>query len=106
VLHDEIAGVNEHHEIRAATDIVCLIHLCISAPVIMTAQGSSKMAPGRKAEDTDALWINPPLLRIMPHDSKCSLGILQRSGVFLEALPLRNAVLQQQTGHPNRIHPL
>src|SRR2546430_12401925 len=64
------------------------------------------MAAGGKTEHADALRVNAPLLCVAAHKAERTLRVWQRRRVFLQTLPLRHAILQEDAGDADRIEPL
>ena len=102
---DEIGRVDEHTEIRSATDLIGGIHGGVSALAIIGHDRGRQMATGGKSKNADALGMDAPRLGMMARQSERALGVLQRRGVFLAIHTAGHAVLHHNRCHTKAVQP-
>ena len=64
------------------------------------------MRTSRKTNDTDALRIDMPLRRVPPCEPYRLLRILQILDIFRIVAVFRNAILNQNASHADRVEPI
>ena len=57
----EVAGIDDHGEVRAAAELVSGIDRLVEALIEMSAESGGEMRSCGKAEDADAVWVDVPL---------------------------------------------
>jgi hypothetical protein len=74
----EVARINNHREIRPATDLVRAIDGIVKTFGKVRAERGGKMRPGRESEHSNSVWINMPLDGMRANHPLLSLRVLQR----------------------------
>src|SRR5437867_10337076 len=77
VLGLQVARINRNGEVGSATDFVDLIDWLVGSLVEAGRRRYGQMTAGRKADDSDALRIDAPLVGFASDHADGSLGVLE-----------------------------
>src|SRR5580658_340802 len=102
----EVAGIDDHGEVRPATDLIGGIDRIIETLLKVRAESGGKVGSSREAKHADAMRIDLPLGRTGAHDAEGTLGVLQRRGGLGVRPRVGHAILQQEASDPNGVQPI
>ena len=91
----EIARINNHGKIRAATHLVSRVDRIVKAFIEMSAERGSKVRSCGKAENANAFGIDVPFGGVRTHDTNRALRILQGRRRFRVRPSVGNTVFEQ-----------
>src|ERR1700681_2756448 len=74
----QVAGINDHGEIRTAADPICGVNELVEALLEVRAKCSSQVSAGGESQYADTIGINVPLGGMGADNPQRALGVLQR----------------------------
>src|SRR5439155_14824291 len=108
VLGLQVARINHNGEVRPTTDFVDIVDRFIGSLLKAGGRGDGQMAARRETANTNALWIDAPIVGFAPDQTDSALSVLQGSlGWLALGLPgaARHSIFENDAGHAQGIHP-
>src|SRR5271170_7350561 len=102
----EIAGINNHREIRTAAELVRGIDRIVEALIEVGAESSRKMRSGGEAKNAHSLGIDMPLGCVSADDADCALRILQCRGRLGVRSGIGHAIFDQNAIDARGVEPV
>ena len=102
----EVAGIDDHGEVRAATQLVSGIDRIVETLIEVSAEGSGKVAAGGEAENADAVRIDVPLRGMGADNPEGPLGILEGGRGLGIGAGIGHAVFEQDAGDAGGVEPV
>lgn len=104
VLEAEVAGVDEHGEVRTQGLVVSVVDAGVGA-LRGLGEGGGEVASGGESQGPDAFGVETPARTMIPKESHGSLGILQRCRVSGAVGSGGHPVFEQGAGDAQIIQP-
>ncbi len=106
VCEGEVARIDDHGEVRAATELVSGIDRIVETLIEVSAEGGGKVGSGREAEDADPVRVDSPVGGMEADDTESPLGILEGSRRLGIGPGIGHAVFEQGACDAGGVEPV
>ena len=106
VCEGEVARIDDHGEVRAATELISGIDRIVETLIEVSAEGGGKVGSSREAEDADPVRVDSPVGGMGADDTESPLGILEGSRRLGIGPGIGHAVFEQGACDAGGVEPV